>query len=101
MGMVQIYDSLSDTIDGETVKFNNVSNIFGPDAIPEIMTVPKQAGVKDCGVYALVNLIALCFKIDPAIIHFNRNVMRLHLVQCMESGACIPFPLVEETDQST
>ena len=80
---------------------NVVSNLFGPDAIPEMITVPKQAGVKDCGVYALANLTALCFKIDPAIIHFNRNVMRLHLVQCMESGACTPFPLVEEIDQST
>ena len=99
MGMVKIYDSLFDTIDSETV--NVVSNLFGPDAIPDMITVPKQAGVKDCGVYALANLTALCFKIDPAIIYFNRNIMRLHLVQCMESGACIPFPLVEEIDQST
>ena len=94
LGNVQIYDSLFHTIDGLTVDV--VSRLFGSAAIPEMITIPKQTGVKDCGVYALANLTALCFKMDPAVTHFNQDVMRLHLVQCMESGACTPFPLVEE-----
>ena len=61
-----------------------------------MITIPKQAGVKDFGIYVLANLKALCFKMDPAVTHFNQDLMRLHLVQCMESGSCKPFPLVEE-----
>ena len=86
--------SLFDTIDGQTVDV--VSRLFGSAAIPDMITISKQAGVKDCGVYALANLTALCFKMDSAVTHFNQDLMRLHLVQCMESGACMPFPLVEE-----
>jgi len=55
LGNVQIYDSLFDTIDGQTVDV--VSRLFGSAAIPEMITIPKQAGVKDCGVYALANPI--------------------------------------------
>ena len=94
MGNVQIYDSLFDTIDGQTVDV--VSRLFGSATIPEMITIPKQAVVKGCGVYALANLTALCLKMDPAVTHFNQDLMRLHLVQCMESGDCMPFPLVEE-----
>jgi len=34
----------------------------------------KQAGVKDCGVYVLANLTALCFKMDLAVTHFNQDL---------------------------
>ena len=61
-----------------------------------MITIPKQVGVKDCGIYTLANLIALCFKMDSAVTHFDQDLMRLHFVQCIESGACMLFPLVEE-----
>ena len=61
-----------------------------------MITIPKQAGVKDCGIYALANLTALCFKMDPAVTRFDQELMRLYLAQCIESGACMLFPLVEE-----
>ena len=94
LGNVQMYDSLYDDIDGETVDV--VSCLFGLAAISEMITIPKQDGVKDCGVYFLANLTALCYKMDPAVTHFNQDLMRLYLIQCMEGGACMPFPLVEE-----
>ena len=94
MGKVQIYDSLLDTIDSQTVDV--ISHLFESAAIQKMMTIPKQAGVKDFGIYALANLTALCFKMDPAVTRFNQDLMRLNLVHCMESGACKPFPLVEE-----
>ena len=94
MGNVQIYDSLFETIDVQAIDV--VSCLFGSATIPEIITIPKQACIKDCGVYALANITALCFKMDPAVTHFNQDLLRLHLVKCMECGACMPFPLVEE-----
>ena len=54
---VQIYDSLFDTIDSHTK--DTVFNLFGSSAIPELVTVPKQTGNKNCGVFALANLTAL------------------------------------------
>ena len=61
---MQIYDSLFDTIDSHT---------------------------KD-GVFALANLTALCYGMNPAATHFKQDVMRLHLVRCMEGGTQVhPF----------
>ena len=60
---VQIYDSLFDTIDSQTKTV--ISNLFGSAANPEIIVVSRQAGIKDCGVFALANLIALCFRMNP------------------------------------
>ena len=54
---VQIYDSLFDTIDSHTKE--TVFNLFGSAAIPELVTVLKQTGNKDCGVFALANLTQL------------------------------------------
>ena len=81
-------------IDSQTVDV--ISHLFGSAVIQRMITIPKQAGVKDCGVYASANLTALCFKMNPAVTRFDQDLMRLHLVRCMESGACMPFPLVEE-----
>ena len=91
---VQIYDSLFDTIDSQTKTV--ISNLFGSAANPKIIVVPRQAGIKDCGVFALANLITLCFRMNPADTHFKQDLMRLHLVQCMESSTCTPFPLTKE-----
>ena len=58
--------------------------------------VLKQLGIKDCGVFALPNLTALCFRMNPAVTHFKQDLMRLHLVQCMQNDTCTPFPLAGE-----
>ena len=86
---VKIYDSLYTTMDEATRKV--VSNSFG-SLIPELVNIPKQSGGTDCGLYAIANATALCFQQDPSKIQFHQNVMRLHLIKCMEDGELAPFP---------
>ena len=61
-----------------------------------MVCIPKQSGIKDCGGYALANSTDLCFGMNPIDIIFKQDLMRLHLVQCMDNGTCTPFPLVDE-----
>ena len=72
LGKLQIYDYLFDTIDSQTVDV--ISHLFGSAAIQEMITIPKQAGVKDFGIYALANLKRFCFKMDPAVTHFDQDL---------------------------
>jgi len=64
---VQIYDSLFDTIDSRTK--DTVFDLFESAAIPELVTVPKQTGNKNCGVFALA------YRMNPAAT--KQDVMRL------------------------
>ena len=91
---VMIYDSLYDNIDAGTRSI--ISDLFGSAAMPEIVKVHKQQGVKDCGLFAVAIATAICFKQELAV-PFNQEIMREHLVQCFEKGVCLPFPFVHNT----
>ena len=52
------------------------------------MKVHKQCGVRDCGLFAVAFATAICFK-QNLFVPFKQDLMRLHLVQCFDSGA--PF----------
>ena len=88
---VMIYDSLYDNIDATTRSI--ISDLFGSAAMPEIVKVHKQQGLKDCGLFAVAFATAICFKQELAV-PFNQEIMREHLVQCFEQGVCLPFPFV-------
>ena len=57
---VMIYDSLYDNIDAGTQGI--ICDIFGSAAVPEIVKVHKQQGVRDCGLFAIAFATAICFK---------------------------------------
>ena len=59
-------------IDNQTVDV--ISHLSGSAAIQEMITIPKQAGVKDCGVYVLADLTALCFRMDPPVTRFDQDL---------------------------
>ena len=91
---VMICDSLYDNIDARTRSI--ISDLFGPPAMPEIVKVHKQQGVRDCGLFAVAFATAICFKQELAV-PFNQEVMSEHLVQCFEKGVCLPFPFVHKS----
>ena len=59
---VMIYDSLYDNIDAGTCAV--ICDLFGPAAVPEIVKVHKQQGVRDCGLFAVAFATAVCFKLE-------------------------------------
>ena len=89
---VKVYDSVYDVVDGHTALL--ISNIFGTLAKPKSVVIPKQLGEHECGLYAIANAAALCFGKDPATLHFNQSLMRIHLVQCLEQKRIANFPLI-------
>ena len=46
----------------------------------------------DCGVYAIAFATSLCYGQDVMSIHYDRQKMRLHLVECLEAKKMFPFP---------
>ena len=88
---VKVYDSVFDSVDDHIATV--LTNLFGSLANFKSVKIPKQAGTSDCGLFAIANAAALCFGKNPAILHFNQALMRLHLVQCMEQKTITPFPL--------
>ena len=55
--------------------------------------VDKQMnGHDDCGVYAIAFVTSLCYGQDVMSIHYDRQKMRQHLVECLEAKKMFPFP---------
>ena len=81
-GCVRVYDLVFDIVNDHTAQL--ITNLFGSLAKPTAVVIPKHLGSNDCGVYAIANAAAICFGKDPAALHFNQTVMKLHLVECLE-----------------
>ena len=75
---VKVYDSIYDDVDDHTALL--IRNIFGSLAKPKDVVIPNQLGEHECGLYAIANAAAVCFGKDPATLHFNQSLMRVHLV---------------------
>ena len=91
---VKVYDSVYHVVDDHIALI--ISNIFESLAKPKSVAIPKQLGERECGLYAIAgaNAAALCFGKDPATLHFNQSLMRIHLVQCLEQKRITNFPLI-------
>ena len=90
---VMVYDSLYGDVDDRMQTI--IRKLFGATVVPEIEKIHKQQGVCDCGLFAIAFATAICFK-QSISEPFKQDVMRQHLVQCFEKGACLPFPLVHK-----
>ena len=59
----------------------------------KMLNVQLQSGGSDCGLFALANITAALDGVDPSSLHFIQNLMRTHLVTCLEQKDPRPFPL--------
>ena len=90
-GVVKVYDSVYDTVDEETT--NIIRKLSGGTCPLATVTIRKQIGSRDCGLFAIGISTALCFGIDPVTIKLDR--MRPHLVNCFERGTISLFPTID------
>ena len=71
------------------------------DTIVTVSKVPaqQQHGSVDCGLFAIANIVALCFGFEPNKILFCQDRMRSHLISCLEgcSIVCPKYILEEKT----
>ena len=93
-GEVRVYDTIFTSIDDNTKR--SIKTIFSPSNIT--ITAPgiqRQAGAKDCGLYAIAIATYLAYGKDPDALcshHFNQELLRGHLVSCLEDKLLVEFP---------
>ena len=56
------------------------------------MESDRQRNSMDCGVYAIANMVAIAFGLDPIRITFDKNLIRMHLLECIKNAKFSPFP---------
>lgn len=63
--------------------------------IANIVSVGKQKGSTECGLYAIAIATSLAHNIDPVTIIYRQEEMRAHYAQCQENGKMEPFPVAK------
>ena len=56
------------------------------------MDCAYQNNSDDCGLYALANAVAEAFGIDPTMQEYDTELMRGHLIHCLEQNELSLFP---------
>lgn len=79
---VKVYDTVYSDIDEATKAC--LLRIFGSSNYT-MVSMPKQVGGLDCGVYAIAIITTLAYGKDPATIAFRQSTMRSHLVSCLDN----------------
>ena len=62
------------------------------DNVTEDTHCAYQNNSDDCGLYAIANAIAEVFGTDPTMQEYDTELMRGHLLHCMEQNEMSPFP---------
>ena len=62
----------------------------------DVMNVQAQPNGYDCGVYAIACATELAYGYDPVVSVWKDEVMRNHLLECLESGKLTRFPRLRE-----
>ena len=89
------YDSAFTTLSAETEVI--ISKLLNSNTNIEvkIMTISRQTGSSECGLYAIAIATAIAFALDPASFVFRQEDMRAHIVECFEKGKMSHFPVTK------
>ena len=68
-----------------------ISNLYGPEVLPRLVSINKQKGSTDCGLFAVAIATTLALGLDPAGITYHQSGLRHHLVKCLETGKFTVF----------
>ena len=55
------------------------------------MNIQKQAGAKDCGLFAIANAVSMAMGEDPFNKEFDQGSLRRQFVNSIEQGLTKPF----------
>ena len=86
-----MYDKLTTSLEIQLFQVYSNSKKRLLVKIPEVQ---KQTNKIDCGLYAIVNAVEFCFTSFSGGLHieFNQQLMRDHLISCLEKGQFSVFP---------
>ena len=96
---VRLYDSLYRGILPFT-KEQIAALLFIQDSDQIEVSIPpvdQQTNGTDCGVFAIAFATALCYKLDPTSLKFNRRAIRAHLWNSLQNWYVGIFPFDENS----
>ena len=96
-----IFDSFLSTngLIKETVSV--LENIYGSFGQYITTDVTQQLGVKDCGLFAIAFITALCHGQQPENFRIHQKEMRNHFIACIEARDIKPFPATKKETEKT
>ena len=91
--IVRIYDSLYSSCSlNVQQQIACLLNTDMPNITLEFVTVHKQHGSDDCGLFSLAYATALCYNEQPGNYVFDQAKLRYHLISCLENKMFSMFP---------
>ena len=90
---VKVYDSNHGKLPHHEQKLvADILQSCQPDIVIHYIDVQKQANASDCGLFSIAFATALNFGQDPAMIYFDQEKMRQHVINCFGIGHMSLFP---------
>lgn len=92
-GYVNVYDSLNLDLDLDVT--NQICTILRQESTyvtANKVPMQQQHGNEDCGLFAVATAVALCCGHEPNKILFRQDLLRNHLINCLEQGNFSMFP---------
>ena len=94
---IHIYDSLLIKIDIKSMHvIAKMLKCEGEVFLTKTVPVQKQSNSSDCGLFALAFAFDLASNLDPSIISYNEEILRKHLLACIENEEITEFPKTNE-----
>ena len=91
-GQVKVYDSVFTAIDKETKAI--ISNLYGPEVLPHLVSVNEQKGSTDCDLFAVAIATTLALGLDLAGISYHQSGLCRLQVKCLETGKFTMFSMI-------
>lgn len=92
-GQIDIYCSLQVIPSKECIY--SISKYACLQSVEIELNINNVARQKDllCGFYAIANCVSLCFGKDPCNFRYSEDLMRQHLLVCLENNRITQFPV--------
>ena len=103
MGVVKLMDSnlSSSGIDMDTsLQVAQIYLTHDPTIRKQALSVQKQHGNKDCGIFSIAFAVELCNGNDPEAVYFDQSKICHHLLKCLECKELKPFPKTQRTKKA-
>ena len=65
-----------------------------------LLAISAEPHLHVCGVYTIAFATSLCYGQDVMSIHYDRQMMRQHLVECLDAKKMFPFPSTYQEKKS-
>ena len=101
---IYLYDSMYMFTIPSADTFNIVAQLIQSkkrDFTIKIMNIQKQTNLVDCGLYSIAVLTSLLLGDDPTTLVYNKDELRSHLLEVLETKVISPFPISQTRRPAT